>query len=84
MTTNKNYIDQPAHFIVALVLVVLFSFITALWMAGIISAMTGLMREIYQRYDEDRAWYDFGPGSRLDLLFWGIGTAAGILIMILW
>jgi hypothetical protein len=84
MTINKNYIDQPAHFIVALVLVVLFSFITALWMAGIISAMTGLMREIYQRYDEDRAWYDFGPGSRLDLLFWGIGTAAGILIMILW
>jgi hypothetical protein len=84
MTVNKNYIDQPAHFIVALVLVVLFSFITSLWMAGIISAMTGLMREIYQRYDEDRAWYDFGPGSRLDLLFWGIGTAAGILIMILW
>jgi hypothetical protein len=84
MAINKNYIDQPAHFIVALVLVVLFSFITALWMAGIISAMTGLMREIYQRYDEDRAWYDFGPGSRLDLLFWGIGTAAGILIMILW
>ena len=84
MTINKNYIDQPAHFIVALVLVVLFSFITSLWMAGIISAMTGLMREIYQRYDEDRAWYDFGPGSRLDLLFWGIGTAAGILIMILW
>jgi hypothetical protein len=84
MTINKNYIDQPAHFIVALVLVVLFSFITALWMAAIISAMTGLMREIYQRYDEDRAWYDFGQGSRLDLIFWGLGTAAGILIMILW
>ena len=84
MTVNKNYIDQPAHFIVALVLVVLFSFITALWMAAIISAMTGLMREIYQRYDEDRAWYDFGSGSRLDLIFWGLGTAAGILIMILW
>jgi hypothetical protein len=46
--------------------------------------MTGLVREIYQRYDEDRAWYDFGQGSRLDLIFWGIGTAAGILIMILW
>ena len=84
MIINKNYTDQPAHFIVALVLVVLFSFITALWMAGIISAMTGLMREVYQRYDEGRAWYDFGPGSRLDLLFWGLGTAAGILIMILW
>jgi hypothetical protein len=84
MTINKNYIDQPAHFIVALVLVVLFSFITALWMAAIISAMTGLMREIYQRYDEDRAWYDFGQGSRLDLIFWGLGTAAGILMMILW
>lgn len=84
MTINKNYIDQPAHFIIALVLVVLFSFITALWMAGIISAMTGLMREIYQRYDEDRAWYDFGPGSCLDLLFWGLGTAAGILTMVLW
>jgi hypothetical protein len=84
MTINKDFIDQPAHFIVALVLVVLFSFITALWMAALISAMTGLMREIYQRYDEDRAWYDFGPGSRLDLIFWGLGTAAGILIMILW
>ena len=84
MIINKNYTDQPAHFIVALVLVVLFSFITALWMAGIIRAMTGLMREVYQRYDEGRAWYDFGPGSRLDLLFWGLGTAAGILIMILW
>jgi hypothetical protein len=84
MSINKNYIDQPAHFIVALVLVILFSFITSLWMAAIISAVTGLVREIYQRYDEDRAWYDFGPGSRLDLLFWGLGTAAGILIMILW
>jgi hypothetical protein len=84
MTINKNYIDQPAHFIVALVLVIGFSFITSLWMASIISAMTGLVREIYQRYDEDRAWYDFGPGSRLDLIFWGLGTAAGILIMILW
>ena len=84
MAINKNYIDQPAHLIVALVLVVGFSFITSLWMAAIISAMTGIIREIYQRYNEDRAWYDFGPGSRLDLLFWGIGTAAGILIMILW
>ena len=84
MAINKNYTDQPAHFIVALVLVVLFSFITALWMAAIISAMTGLVREIYQRYDEDRVWYDFGAGSRLDLLFWGLGTAVGILIMVLW
>jgi hypothetical protein len=84
MSINKEFIDQPAHFIVALVLVILFSFITSLWMAALISAMTGLMREIYQRYDEDRAWYDFGPGSRLDLIFWGLGTAAGILIMILW
>jgi hypothetical protein len=84
MTINKEFIDQPAHFIVALVLVILFSFITSLWMAAIISAVTGLVREIYQRYDEDRAWYDFGPGSRLDLIFWGLGTAAGILIMILW
>jgi hypothetical protein len=84
MTINKEFIDQPAHFIVALVLVVLFSFITSLWMAAIISAMTGLVREIYQRYDEDRAWYDFGPGSRLDLIFWGLGTAAGVAIMILW
>ena len=81
---NKEFIDQPAHFIVALVLVILFSFITSLWMAALISAVTGLVREIYQRYDEDRAWHDFGPGSRLDLLVWGLGTAAGILIMILW
>jgi hypothetical protein len=84
MTINKEFIDQPLHLIVGVALVIGFSFITSLWMAGIISAMTGLMREIYQRYDEDRAWYDFGPGSRLDLLFWGLGTAAGILIMILW
>jgi hypothetical protein len=84
MTINKEFIDQPLHLIVGVALVIGFSFITSLWMAGIISAMTGLMREIYQRYDEDRAWYDFGPGSRLDLIFWGLGTAAGILIMILW
>jgi hypothetical protein len=84
MTINKNYIDQPAHFIVALVLVILFSFITALWMAALISAMTGLVREIYQRYDQDRAWSDFGAGSRLDLIFWGLGTAAGVAIMLFW
>jgi hypothetical protein len=84
MTINKEFIDQPLHLIVGAALVIGFSFITSLWMAAIISAMTGLMREIYQRYDEDRAWYDFGPGSRLDLIFWGLGTAAGILIMILW
>jgi hypothetical protein len=84
MTINKNYIDQPLHLIVGAALVIGFSFITSLWMAAIISAMTGLVREIYQRYDEDRAWYDFGPGSRLDLIFWGLGTAAGVAIMILW
>jgi hypothetical protein len=84
MTTNKEFIDQPLHLIVGAALVIGFSFITSLWMAALISAMTGLVREIYQRYDEDRAWYDFGQGSRLDLIFWGLGTAAGILIMILW
>ena len=84
MTINKEFIDQPLHLIVGAALVIGFSFITSLWMAAIISAVTGLVREIYQRYDEDRAWYDFGPGSRLDLIFWGLGTAAGILIMILW
>ncbi len=84
MTINKEFIDQPLHALAGAALVIGFSFITSLWMAAIISAMTGLVREIYQRYDEDRAWYDFGPGSRLDLLFWGLGTAAGILIMILW
>jgi hypothetical protein len=84
MSINKEFIDQPLHLIVGAALVIGFSFITSLWMAAIISAVTGLVREIYQRYDEDRAWYDFGPGSRLDLIFWGLGTAAGILIMLLW
>ena len=81
MAMNEEFIDQLAHFVVALVLVVLFSFITALWMAVIISATTGLMREIYQRYNEDRLWYDFGKGSRLDLIFWGLGTVAGFALM---
>ena len=81
MTINKNYIDQPAHFIVALVLVIIFSIITSLWMAAIISAMTGLMREVYQRYDQNRVWYDFGAGSRLDMIFWFLGTAIGVAIM---
>jgi hypothetical protein len=84
MTINKEFIDQPLHLIVGAALVIGFSFITSLWMAAIISAVTGLVREIYQRYDEDRAWYDFGQGSRLDLLFWGLGTAAGVVLMILW
>jgi len=84
MTINKNYIDQPAHFIVALVLVIVFSFITSLWMAAIISAMTGLMREIYQRYDQNRVWYDFGTGSRMDLVFWALGTIAGVLAILFW
>jgi lipid A disaccharide synthetase len=70
MSINKEFIDQPLHLIVGAALVIGFSFITSLWMAAIISAVTGLVREIYQRYDEDRAWYDFGPGSRLDLIFW--------------
>jgi hypothetical protein len=84
MTINKEFIDQPAHFIVALVLVILFSFITSLWMAAIISAMTGLMREIYQRYDQNRVWYDFGSGSRMDLVFWALGTIAGVLAILFW
>ena len=84
MTINKEFIDQPAHFIVALVLVIIFSFITSLWMAAIISAMTGLVREIYQRYDEDRVWYDFGTGSRMDLAFWALGTIAGVLALLFW
>jgi hypothetical protein len=84
MTINKEFIDQPLHLIVGAALVIGFSFITSLWMAAIISAMTGLVREIYQRYDEDRAWYDFGPGSRLDLIFWGLGTAAGVVLMLFW
>jgi hypothetical protein len=84
LAINKEFIDQPLHLIVGAALVIGFSFITSLWMAALISAMTGLVREIYQRYDEDRAWYDFGQGSRLDLIFWGLGTAAGILIMLFW
>jgi hypothetical protein len=84
MTINKEFIDQPLHLIAGAALVIGFSFITSLWMAALISAMTGLVREIYQRYDQDRAWYDFGLGSRLDLIFWGLGTAAGILIMLFW
>jgi hypothetical protein len=84
MTINKEFIDQPAHFIVALVLVILFSFITSLWMAAIISAMTGLVREIYQRYDQNRVWYDFGTGSRMDLAFWALGTIAGVLAILFW
>ena len=84
MTINKDFVDQPLHMIAGAALVVGFSFITELWMAAIISAMTGLVREIYQRYDEDRAWYDFGAGSRLDMIFWSLGTAAGVAIMLLW
>ena len=84
MTINKNYIDHPAHFIVALVLVIIFSLITSLWMAAIISAMTGLMREIYQRYDQNRVWYDFGTGSRMDLAFWALGTITGVLAILFW
>jgi hypothetical protein len=84
MAINKEFVDQPAHFVIALFLVVLFSFITALWMSVIISATTGLMREIYQRYNEDRLWYDFGAGSRLDLIFWGLGTATGFVLMFFW
>jgi hypothetical protein len=77
LSINKEFIDQPLHLIVGAALVVGFSFITSLWMAAIISAVTGLVREIYQRYDQDRAWYDFGLGSRLDLIFWGIGVLIG-------
>ena len=84
MAINKEFVDQPAHFVIALFLVVLFSFITALWMSVIISATTGLMREIYQRYNEDRLWYDFGAGSRLDLIFWGLGTTTGFVLMFFW
>jgi hypothetical protein len=84
MTINKEFIDQPLHLIVGAALVIGFSFITSLWMAAIISAVTGLVREIYQRYDEDRAWYDFGPGSRLDLIFWWLGTATGFVLMFFW
>ena len=84
MTINKNYIDQPAHFIVALVLVIIFSLITSLWMAAIISAMTGLVREVYQRYDQNRVWYDFGTGSRMDLAFWALGTITGVLVILFW
>ena len=84
MTINKNFIDQPLHVLAGAVIVVGFSFITALWMAALISAVAGLVREIYQRYDQDRAWYDFGAGSRLDMIFWSLGTAAGVAIMLLW
>jgi hypothetical protein len=81
MSINKEFIDQPLHLIVGAALVIGFSFITSLWMAAIISAVTGLMREIYQRYDQDRVWYDFGLGSRLDLIFWGLGTTTGFVLM---
>jgi hypothetical protein len=43
MTINKEFIDQPLHLIVGAALVIGFSFITSLWMAAIISAMTGLV-----------------------------------------
>jgi hypothetical protein len=81
---TKEFIDQPLHFISGVALVVAFSVITSIWMATIISAVTGLVREIYQRYDENRVWFDFGPGSRLDLTFWLLGTATGVAVVALW
>jgi hypothetical protein len=62
MTINKEFIDQPLHLIVGAALVIGFSFITSLWMAALISAMTGLVREIYQRYDDCHlAFFHFVP-----------------------
>lgn len=80
---NKEFIDQPLHVLAGAALVVAFSFITSLWMAALISAMTGLVREIYQRYDQNRKWYDFGAGSRIDLCFWALGVLVGIAVGIM-
>lgn len=71
---NKEFIDQPLHVLAGAVLVIAFSFITSLWMAVVISISTGVIREVYQRFDLNRKAFDFGLGSRLDLVFWFIGA----------
>jgi|688.fasta_scaffold1750714_2 hypothetical protein len=77
MTINKEFIDQLLHILAGALLVIIFAQFMPVPMAAFFAMTTGIVREIYQRYDIDRVWYDCQAGCRKDLLFWGIGVLIG-------
>ena len=74
----KQLIDQGAHFGVALVLVGWLATDSVWWEGLLIGAFLGVLREISQhgRFVSVEA-FKFGPGSRIDILFWTLGGLVG-------
>jgi len=70
MTLRKQLVDQSAHTCAAVALVLPLLLWPSLWTALLAGFGGGLIREITEGPPV------FGPGSRLDLLFWTIGGGA--------
>lgn len=80
----KEILNQFLHMLSGIILVLVFVQFMPLPMAVVFALTTGIVREIYQRYDRDRKWYDCQAGCRLDLFFWGLGAVVGTAAIFFW
>ena len=80
----KEILDQFLHVLAGIILVIVFVQFMPLPLAIVFALTTGIVREIYQRYDKDRRWYDCQAGCRLDLFFWTVGIVLGAVIYYAW
>ena len=73
---SQEIFDQVLHTAAGAVLTMIFAFFMPLLMAAGFAMTVGIVREIYQRYDIGRVWYDCCIGCRIDLSFWLLGVVA--------
>ena len=69
--------DQLLHLSAGCILVLIFVQFMPVIGAAFIAMTTGVVREIYQRYDRGRAWHDCQAGCRRDLISWAAGVLMG-------
>ena len=77
---KKQLIDQSAHFVIGLILVVVYSFVFSIMASMLATFVIVYSREIFQRIDNGDPWYECKDGCKLDLLFWGLGIVVGSFV----
>ncbi len=81
---KKQLFDQSAHFVIGLILVVVYSFVFSILSSMLATFVIVYSREIFQRIDNGDPWYECKDGCKLDLLFWGLGIVVGSFVAVMW
>lgn len=68
--------DQFLHFLAGFAITAVFALIGHVLLGVMISMLVAVVRELTQHPDKNID--ELGSGSRLDLMFWGLGTAVAL------